>query len=666
MAANIEESRSARFALRCAAWAERWFPDSWVFAALAVVIVTLATLAIGARPTDAAKAFGDGFWSLIPFTMQMAFVVIGGYVVASSPPAVRLIDRLARVPRNGRSAVAWVALISMLASLLNWGLSLVFGGLLVRALARRTDLRMDYRAAGAAAYLGLGAVWALGLSSSAAQLQANPASLPPSILAITGVIPFTETIFLWQSGAMLAALVVISLIVAYATAPGPNSARDAKACGIDPAFNLPPLPARTRPGEWLEYSPLLIILMVLLGVGWLFNEFSNKPAITAISGLNTYNFLFIMLGALLHWRPRSFLDAVARAVPTTTGVLIQFPLYGSIAALLTTVKGADAQTLAHYISTFFTSIASHDTYAILMGVYSAILGFFIPSGGGKWIIEAPYVMQVANDLQYHLGWAVQIYNAAEALPNLINPFYMLPLLGVLGLKARDLIGFSFVQLLVHAPLVLFLLWALGSGLWALGARHHADVYAADHALTLKGVERVIALHLADPRGKRLIPMRAALLADLGVLGLLLPGQNRRLVGPVGNGHTQPIVAARRLHTQKARLLTGQFDHPLCGRCVRLPLVRRTQRGEHHREVRRGKTCRNHDASPAAEAMQARIKASTTGGIVPSSAARSDWNSVATKNGCPCNSMQRTSPSGPRPLTFKAAPNSADSSSLRRP
>ncbi len=266
MAANIEESRSARFALRCAAWAERWFPDSWVFAALAVVIVTLATLAIGARPAEAAKAFGDGFtWSLIPFTMQMAFVVIGGYVVASSPPAVRLIDRLALVPRNGRSAVAWVALISMLASLLNWGLSLVFGGLLVRALARRTDLRMDYRAAGAAAYLGLGAVWALGLSSSAAQLQANPASLPPSILAITGVIPFTETIFLWQSGVMLAALVVISLIVAYATAPGPNSARDAKACGVDPAFSLPPLAPRTRPGEWLEYSPLLIILMVLLG-----------------------------------------------------------------------------------------------------------------------------------------------------------------------------------------------------------------------------------------------------------------------------------------------------------------------------------------------------------------------------------------------------------------
>jgi short-chain fatty acids transporter len=128
------------------------------------------------------------------------------------------------------------------------------------------------------------------------------------------------------------------------------------------------------------------------------------------------------------------------------------------------VNGGDGQTLAHHISTFFVQIASHDTYALLMGTYSAVLGFFIPSGGGKWIIEAPYVMQVANELQYHRGWAVQIYNAAEALPNLINPFYMLPLLGVLGLRARDLIGFSFVQLLVHAPLVLFLLWALGTTL----------------------------------------------------------------------------------------------------------------------------------------------------------------------------------------------------------
>ena len=144
------------------------------------------------RQSATAQAFGDGFWSLIPFTMQMSFIIIGGYVVASSPPVARLIERLAALPTSGRGAVCWVAVVSMLISLIHWGLSSILGSLLVRALARREDLNMDYRAAGAAAYLGMGSVWAMGLSSSAAQLQANPASMPPALLAITGVIPFSR------------------------------------------------------------------------------------------------------------------------------------------------------------------------------------------------------------------------------------------------------------------------------------------------------------------------------------------------------------------------------------------------------------------------------------------------------------------------------------------
>lgn len=452
----------ARAALRCAAWAERWFPDAYVFAVLGVVIVAIAAMLAGATPKATAEAFGGGFWSLIPFTMQMAFVVIGGYAVATAPIVARFIDQLAKVPRTSRGAIVYVGLVSMLASLLSWGFSLVFGGLLVRALARRTDLKMDYRAAGAAAYLGLGAVWAMGLSSSAAQLQANPASMPPGLLEITGVLPFTETIFLWQSIVLTAVLILVSLLICWMTAPTGKAARTQAefedAAAGEPAAVLPP---RTRPGEWLEYSPLLTVLLSLLAFGWLFSEFASKPLVTAIANLNTYNFLFLSFGLLLHWRPRSFLNAVAKAVPSTTGVLIQFPLYGGIAMILTGAKGADDQTLAHHLSQAFVHVATQDTFPAVMGVYSAVLGFFVPSGGGKWLVEAPYVMQAANELHAHLGWAVQVYNAAEALPNLINPFWMLPLLGVLGLKARDIVGFTFMQLLVHIPLVIGLLWLLG-------------------------------------------------------------------------------------------------------------------------------------------------------------------------------------------------------------
>jgi short-chain fatty acids transporter len=456
-----EGSLLSRIASGCCAWSERWFPDAFAFALLAVAVVAIAALSIGVAPRLVAQNFGSGFWGLIPFTMQMTFIIIGGYVVADSPPVAKMVLRLASAPKTGRSAVALVALSSILLSLIHWGLSLVLASLLARALARRPDLRVDYRAAGAAACLGLGSVWALGLSSSAAQLQANPASMPAALLAVTGVIPFRETIFLWQSMLIAAILAVTGTWVAWKSAPDDAQARTAQQLGIELTQRQYVLPPRSRPGEWLEYSPLPTLLIVLLGLAWLANEFAAKGVVTAISNLNTYNFLFLMAGLLLQWRPRRFIESIARSIPSVAGVLIQFPFIGAIAAILTGAKNTAGHTLSQLLGDAFTHVAAHSTFAPIIGAYSALLGLFVPSGGGKWVIEAPYVMQAANTLHYHLGWVVQIYNAAEAIPNLINPFWMLPMLGILGLRARDLIGFTFVQFMINLPLVLFLLWVLG-------------------------------------------------------------------------------------------------------------------------------------------------------------------------------------------------------------
>ena len=152
--------------------------------------------------------------------MQMAFVAIGGYVVATSAPAQRLIRRLADIPTPARARSGSSPRSACWPRCSTGDLSLIFGGLLVRALAERHELQMDYRAAAAAAYLGLGATWAMGLSSSAAQLQANAASLPKTLLPITGVIPFSETIFLWQSIVITAVLLVVSVVIAVWSAPG--------------------------------------------------------------------------------------------------------------------------------------------------------------------------------------------------------------------------------------------------------------------------------------------------------------------------------------------------------------------------------------------------------------------------------------------------------------
>src|ERR1700751_3930751 len=99
------ETGLARLALAFTNWAERWYPDAYVFVSLAVAVVAAAALINGASPAAVASSFGDGFWSLITFTMQMTMIVISGYVVASSPPAARLIDTMANWPHDGRRAV---------------------------------------------------------------------------------------------------------------------------------------------------------------------------------------------------------------------------------------------------------------------------------------------------------------------------------------------------------------------------------------------------------------------------------------------------------------------------------------------------------------------------------------------------------------------------------
>jgi len=299
----------------------------------------------------------------------------------------------------------------------------------------------------------LGAVWALGLSSSAAMMMATKAAIPPALFAISGILPLRQTLFLWQNMVMAVLLIGISVAIAYFSAPSPENARTAEYFGVDSAPVNRGLEPRTKPGEWLEYSPLLTLFVAGLISWYLVNFFRTSPqgALAALD-LNTYNLIFITAGLLLHWRPRSFVRAVADAVPATGGVLIQFPFYAVIFGM---IVGTGIST---WLAELFTRITTHGTYPVLVALYSAILGTFVPSGGSKWVIEAPYILEAANLHHVHLGWVVQIYNAAEALPNLVNPFWMLPLLGLLKLKARDLVGYTVLQMLLHIPIVFFLCW----------------------------------------------------------------------------------------------------------------------------------------------------------------------------------------------------------------
>jgi short-chain fatty acids transporter len=302
--------------------------------------------------------------------------------------------------------------------------------------------------------------------------MATPSALPPKIRAIVagggvvpdGIVPFTKTIFLWQSFVSVAIELVVVTLVMWLVTPTGKAARDAAALGIDvgedPGAEGGENDAPKTPGERLEHSPFTLVPFVALGVAYLVSVFGSGAHGSAIAALtlNSVNLAFLLLGAILHRTPARLMRAVRDATPATWGVILQFPLYAGISGIIAATR------LNERIAGFVVAHATPGTFPALMAAYSAVLGVFVPSGGGKWIIEAPYVMAAAHGLKVHLGWVVACYDLGEALANLVQPFWMIPVLSLMGLKARDVMGYTFLVFLVLAPLVLVLVTLLGSTL----------------------------------------------------------------------------------------------------------------------------------------------------------------------------------------------------------
>ena len=456
----------ARLALALTAWTERWVPDAFVFALVGTILVVIAALVwTPSSAVEVVDAWGNGFWDLIPFTLQMSLIIITGHVLATSPPMGRAIRAIAGWPRTPRGAVALVTFFALATSWLNWGFSLIFSAVLAREVARRVA-GVDYRALAAASFLGIGSIWAQGLSGSAALQMATPGALQPKIreivaaggLVADGIIPFSDTIFLWQSFASVGVELAIVTLVMWLATPPAGRARTARDLGIDLGRSElpdPPRPASIPPGARLEFSPLLTWIVVAIGATYLVRYFLRAAEPLNAINLNTINLGFLLVGFLLHGTPARLMHAVQAATPAVWGVILQFPFYAGIAGIITMTHLNDR------LANAFVSVSTQTTFPAIVAIYSAVLGVFVPSGGSKWVIEAPYVMAAAHQLKVHLGWAVAAYDLGEALANLVQPFWMLPILGMFGLRARDVMGYTFVVFLVLTPVVIALVTLLG-------------------------------------------------------------------------------------------------------------------------------------------------------------------------------------------------------------
>jgi len=251
-------------------------------------------------------------------------------------------------------------------------------------------------------------------------------------------------------------LALVVLLVMTAIAPAMHPRRD-HVVEADPGLRFQPVAggavdapaaeasrART-PAEWISSSPIVNLVVGVSGLAWVAFTVAAK-GFTAID-LNFVNFTFLMLGVLLHWTPNSFLKSAEEAGGYIWGVVVQFPFYAGIFGIIQN-SGLDK-----VIANWFVAIANQQTFPFIIYWYSGILNYIVPSGGSKWAIEAPYVIEAAKQVGVSNALAVVTYAWGDMATDIIQPFWAIPLLGVAKLEFRDILGYCIIFFLAYAVLV---------------------------------------------------------------------------------------------------------------------------------------------------------------------------------------------------------------------
>lgn len=429
----------------------KWLPDALLFAVILTIIVFLGGMGLtGQGPVQMINHWGNGFWSLLAFAMQMALVVVTGYVLADTKPVGKVLNMLAGIPKTPTTAIWFISIIAYLANFLNWGFGLVIGPLLAKRVAKKVK-GLDYSLAIAAAY-AVFVCWHGGLSGSIPLKIAtwSDALLKETGGALTQAIPIMQTIFSPWNLLIHAALFIVLPIVNALMHPSPDKVRT-----IDPRLLVEPEePVKKAkkdmvPAERLEQSSILTMLVGAMGLVFIVLWFINKGFNL---DLNIVNFIFLFVGLILHGTPRRFLNSVNDSVRGASGVLIQFPFYAGIMGMMTGTNPAGL-SLARVISDAFVSISTVNTFPLFTFWAAGIINFFVPSGGGQWAVQAPVTMTAGAALGVNPAVSAMSIAWGDAWTNLIQPFWALPALGIAGLGARDIMGYCVIALLVCGVII---------------------------------------------------------------------------------------------------------------------------------------------------------------------------------------------------------------------
>ena len=398
------------------------------------------------------KLVGDwstGLWqpNQLVFAFQMMLMLVLGHVLALSKPIGKFIALITkRFCTSTAKAAAIVTLLTMLMAFFNWGLGLVFGAVFARKVAEFSEQEgkpINFPLIAAAGYSGL-MVWHGGLSGSALVKVAEEGHLSKMMGEDLAAIPLSQTVFSSMNiSASLAILILAPLLMYFIGLKKPGD-----------LIKLPKSSAvtsniRINGAEKLDHLKIVgLVIGLLIILVQVFQAMKNEN--TSTLGFITPNWINAFLFGLalvFHGKIAHFLSSVKTAIGGASGILIQFPLYFGIASLMSS---------GGLIEAFSSSLseASASQFSILTFVSAGIVNVFVPSGGGQWVVQGPIIVEGCTQLGIPLSKGILALAYGDQLTNMLQPFWALPLLGITGLKVKNIIPYTLTLMLLGAIIFL--------------------------------------------------------------------------------------------------------------------------------------------------------------------------------------------------------------------
>lgn len=434
------------FTQKYADWFRKLLPSPFSIAIILTLVVLIFAVLTSQKSTIVLISdWQTGLWNtnLLAFGFQMMLMLVLGHTLALSEFFDKTIHSIISPIKNTAQAAAVVTFTTIIVAFFNWGLGLVFGAIIARKVGEsfsERKMQLNYPLIGAAGYIGL-MVWHGGLSGSALSKVAEKGHLQDigSSSTLPSAITYDSTVFGVMNISTFIALLVFIPAIYYLI--GKNNR--GKIVSLEAKNENKSTSKDLKGAESIDHSTIInrVIGLLLLSLT-IYIAFSHSGVSLGFITPNYINFAMLSLCILLHRNFFQFLRAVDSAIKGSSGILIQFPLYFGILALM------KSSGLIAVISDFFIEVSSPTTLPIFTFISAAIVNIFVPSGGGQWAIQGPIIIEAATQLNVPLAKVIMALAYGDQLTNMLQPFWALPLLSITGLKAKEILPYSLISLFI--------------------------------------------------------------------------------------------------------------------------------------------------------------------------------------------------------------------------